>query len=313
MLVESVNGALERTPLVSIFCASYNHENFIAQAIEGFLMQKTNFPFEIIITEDKSTDSTAQIIKEYESKYPEKFVVFYHKENLYSQKIDFFQTEVLPVIKGKYIAWCEGDDYWTDPHKLQEQVDFLEANPECSLVCHRYEQYDQENNISFSDNQDEYFTNTHINGFLFDSNFVFKKHWITKTLTLLFKKEILNITLLTNYKNMRDTILIYYLLNNHKGYCFNQIWGVYRLHNGGICSKVSIQSREKDAYNIYKELYLHEKTTLTRHLYLNQYCNYFYYSKGLCIFHEEFNLLRLVSLLYYIPVKLLKILISKFD
>lgn len=124
----------KKIPLVSILCATFNHEKYISQTIDGFLMQKTNFQFEIIICEDKSTDSTAQIIREYEKKYPELFVTFYHKENLYSKGIDFFQTEAFPIAKGKYIAYCEGDDYWIDPLKLQKQVDFLETHADYGLV-----------------------------------------------------------------------------------------------------------------------------------------------------------------------------------
>jgi glycosyltransferase involved in cell wall biosynthesis len=121
-------------PLVSIFCATYNHENYISDAIEGFLSQITDFKFEVIICEDNSTDNTAEIIKIYEKENPKLIKVFYHKENLHSQKIDFFQTEFLPTAQGKYIAFCEGDDYWTDPLKLQKQVDYLESNQHCSCL-----------------------------------------------------------------------------------------------------------------------------------------------------------------------------------
>jgi glycosyltransferase involved in cell wall biosynthesis len=126
----------ETVPLVSVFCATYNHGKYIGKAIEGFLMQKTNFNVEIIICEDKSTDNTASVIASYEKKAPGKLKVFYHTENLYSQKIDFFKTEFLTTARGKYYAFCEGDDYWTDPLKLQKQVDVLEQNQDCSFAFH---------------------------------------------------------------------------------------------------------------------------------------------------------------------------------
>lgn len=132
-----------KEPLVSIICTAYNHEQFIAQAMDGFLIQKTTFPFEIIVSDDASTDKTASIIHEYEKNYPELFKVFYHQENQYSRHIPFFYNELVESSKGKYIALCEGDDYWTDPLKLQKQVDFLEANPDYGLVHTDYYKFHQ--------------------------------------------------------------------------------------------------------------------------------------------------------------------------
>jgi glycosyltransferase involved in cell wall biosynthesis len=122
------------TPLVSIGCITYNHQDYIRSAIEGFLMQKTNFEFEIIIHDDASTDNTTLIIKEYALKYPKIVFPIFQKENQYSKGINPAFEYVIPKCKGKYIAACEGDDYWTDPYKLQKQVDFLEANPEFGMV-----------------------------------------------------------------------------------------------------------------------------------------------------------------------------------
>lgn len=124
---------MKETPLVSIICTAYNHEVYIKDALEGFLMQKTNFTFEIIISDDASTDKTASIIKQYEINYPQLFKTFYHKENQYSKGIPFFFEELIPACSGKYIAICEGDDFWTDPFKLKKQVDFLEANNDYGL------------------------------------------------------------------------------------------------------------------------------------------------------------------------------------
>ncbi len=124
------------SPVVSIQCITYNHENYIRQAIEGFLSQETNFPFEVIIHDDASTDNTAKIIKEYEEQYPNIIIPIYQTENQYSKKVDIQKTFVFPIIKGKYIAICEGDDYWTDSTKLQKQYDFMEANPDYSLCVH---------------------------------------------------------------------------------------------------------------------------------------------------------------------------------
>jgi len=109
-------------------------EGYIKDALEGFLIQKTDFPFEILINDDASTDSTADIIREYEAQYPNLIKPIYQTENQYSQGKKPNQEFNFPRAIGKYIALCEGDDYWTDPLKLQKQLDFLEENPEYGLV-----------------------------------------------------------------------------------------------------------------------------------------------------------------------------------
>ena len=126
----------DTVPLVSISCITYNHENFIRDAIEGFLMQKTTFPVEILIHDDASTDKTASIVREYEEKYPHLIKPIYQTENQYSKRDGSIGRIQRGRARGKYYALCEGDDYWTDPLKLQKQVDFLEVNPDCSLCFH---------------------------------------------------------------------------------------------------------------------------------------------------------------------------------
>lgn len=126
--------------MVSICCLVYNHKNYIRQALDSFLMQKTNFKFEILINDDCSTDGTTEIIKEYEAKYPDIIKPLYHEENQYSKS--YRQGNMMsitfnfPRVTGKYVAMCEGDDFWTDELKLQKQVDIMEANPDCSFCAH---------------------------------------------------------------------------------------------------------------------------------------------------------------------------------
>ncbi len=128
---------LSNTPLVSIACITYNQSKYVREALESLLMQKINSPIEIIIHDDASTDGTAQIIKEYELKYPDLIIPIYQIENQYSKGVRrILKTFVFPRVRGKYIALCEGDDYWTDPYKLQKQVDFLESHPECVICFH---------------------------------------------------------------------------------------------------------------------------------------------------------------------------------
>ncbi len=122
---------------VSVFCLAYNHEKYIRAALDGFVNQKTNFAFEVLINDDCSTDNTAAIIREYEEKHPDIIKPIYQKENQYSKGVKISREILLPLASGKYLAWCEGDDYWTDPYKLQKQVDFLDSNPDYSGCGHK--------------------------------------------------------------------------------------------------------------------------------------------------------------------------------
>lgn len=123
-----------RDILVSICCVAYNHEKFIRKALEGFVNQKTNFNYEVLVHDDASTDGTAAIIKKFEEKYPSIIRPVYQRENQYQNGGRIIARFLLPKAKGKYIAFCEGDDFWTDSNKLQMQVEALEKNIRCS-VC----------------------------------------------------------------------------------------------------------------------------------------------------------------------------------
>lgn len=138
-------------PLVSILCTTYNHEKYIAQTIEGFLLQKVNFPIEIIIHDDASTDGTAKIVREYAEKYPDLIKPILQTENQYSKKVSVWNTFVYPKAQGKYYAECEGDDYWIDPNKLQRQVDFLESHPDYIFSHTAFKYYDQTNDKFLED------------------------------------------------------------------------------------------------------------------------------------------------------------------
>lgn len=121
---------------VSITCLAFNHEKYIRRALEGFVTQKTSFSFEVLIHDDASTDGTADIIREYEEKYPDIIKPIYQSENQYSKGIEITRTYLWPKAQGKYIATCEGDDFWCDENKLQKQYDFLEAHPDYSACVH---------------------------------------------------------------------------------------------------------------------------------------------------------------------------------
>lgn len=123
----------QQQPLVTVILPTHNHAPFIAQAIESVLMQKTEFPFDILLHDDASTDGTADICRTYAARYPDKITLIAQTENQY-QKDRRIQSHILiPKINAKYTAILDGDDYWTDPEKLQKQAGYLEAHPDCTL------------------------------------------------------------------------------------------------------------------------------------------------------------------------------------
>lgn len=123
--------------MVSILCTAYNHERYINRCLEGFLIQKTTFSYEVLINDDASTDNTRRIIEEYSLEYPNIIKPVYQEENQFSKGIMINRDILFPLARGKYIALCEGDDYWVDPYKLQRQVEALENNPECNMCLCR--------------------------------------------------------------------------------------------------------------------------------------------------------------------------------
>ncbi len=122
--------------MVSISCLVYNHEKYIRQCLDGMLMQKTDFKYEILIHDDASTDGSADIIREYENKYPDIVKPIYQRENQFSKGVSVTWKYQYPRAKGKYIALCEGDDFWTDPNKLQKQFDLLEGDDSIIISTH---------------------------------------------------------------------------------------------------------------------------------------------------------------------------------
>lgn len=139
----------EMFPLVTIRCLVYNHEPYLRQCLEGFVMQKTNFPFEAIVHDDASTDGSAAIIREYAEKYPDIIKPVYEVENQYSKHDGSLRRKMDVHMRGKYIAMCEGDDYWIDSHKLQKQVDFLESHPDYGLVHTDFELVNESNILEY--------------------------------------------------------------------------------------------------------------------------------------------------------------------
>ena len=209
---------IDKRPLVAIHCFVYNHEPYLRDCFEGFVMQQTNFPFVAIVHDDASTDGSATIIREYEEKYPDIIKPIYETENQYSKhdgSLGRVMNAAIEATGAKYVAMCEGDDYWTDPLKLQKQVDFMEANPEYSMCFHGAEIKNETDTKIITTCQNiedkEYFTNEIFPG------------WVVPTASVIYRKSMVE-----SYPKLRHTHLIYYgdivlfLKCTHTG----RIWGM---------------------------------------------------------------------------------------
>lgn len=253
-----------KQPLVSVCCTTYNHENYIRDVIEGFLIQKITFPFEIIIHDDASTDGTTEIIKEYADKYPELIVPIFQTQNQYSQGIKPWPNFVFPKARGKYIALCEGDDYWTDPYKLQKQVGFLEANREYGLV-HGDSNFYIQTTQKWEYNANKFLSNAYE---IKDKRELFNRlvdaDYKIRTATVLFKKELLN-KIKANDRNfaMGDTPMWLDFSQITKFKYIDDLFAVYRIISESV-------SRSK---NKQKQLYF----TLSMAEMRVYYCNKFHY------------------------------------
>lgn len=129
---------------VTVMCTAYNHAGYIRQCLEGFVMQKTTFPFEVIVHDDASTDGTADIVREYAERYPDIFVTILQTQNQYSRHVSIMREFLIPIARGGYFAICEGDDYWTDEYKLQKQVEYLDSHPKCAMCFGRARVFNQQ-------------------------------------------------------------------------------------------------------------------------------------------------------------------------
>lgn len=255
----------DNCPLVSISCITYNHAPYIRQCLDGFMMQQTNFAFEVLIHDDASTDGTTEIIKEYEAKFPDIIKPIFQTENQYSKGIKISATFNFPRVKGKYIAMCEGDDFWTDPLKLQKQVDFLEANSDYVICSHYFNLYSQ--------NQNKYIciAPCSITGnMVFDIEYyVSRADWVTQPNTIMFKKECLSINEYLKYNKSKDLTLFYYLLKKGKGMLLKDIMSVYRSHDNGIWQGASRITRIKADLDTVMCIYNNDRDTLSAKLVKN--------------------------------------------
>ncbi|NLC94034.1 MAG: glycosyltransferase [Treponema sp.] len=265
-------------PLVSIKNLVYNHEKYIAQALDGFLMQKTDFPFEVIVHDDASTDNSAQIIREYEKKFPSIIKPIYETENQYSKHDGSLGRIVNSKLSGKYVAFCEGDDYWIDENKLQMQVDFLENNLEYGMCYTKAKQFIQKKR-KFSRRR----FGTDVRDFedlLFNGNRV-------PTLTTVFRKDLLNSYLKEIYPQdkswlMGDYPMWLYFAHESKVKFLDKVTSVYRVlknsasHSDNVEKSVAFGKSYWDIQNFFSKKYLKKEFESFNECYLRAF---FYVSK----------------------------------
>lgn len=235
---------MENKPLVSICSITFNHAPYIKECLEGFLMQQCDFNFEILIHDDASTDATADIIREFQGKYPQLIKPILQKENQWSQGIRNIQSKFnFSRAKGKYIALCEGDDYWTDPLKLQKQVDFLEQNPDyqmCFSSCELVKEKNVTSTFKPINNSREY------------SDLEILTDWIVPTASILYKNNLGLESEITKSPKVFFGDIFIFLINANKGkvFGFKDKMTAYRLHNDSM-------TNAKKSINYYERLLNH--------------------------------------------------------
>ena len=234
-------------PVVAILCLVYNHEKYLRDCLNGFVMQKTDFPFVAIVHDDASTDNSAEIIKEYAAKYPDIIKPIFETENQYN-KNDGSLNRILYEESSKfdpdYIAFCEGDDYWTNPNKLQIQVETLKTYPECSICTAKVRLIDKEGN-----NTGDYIPSAKLN-FKERTNLddfmkiqIYYGEWSFHMSSIMivpqvFKKYLELRKSIFNTMPYGDLPLLFSAFNLGEGIFLNLETGIYRTLSGGYSSKM---------------------------------------------------------------------------
>lgn len=254
--------------MVSVYCLAYNHEKYIRDALKGFVSQKTDFRFEVFVHDDASTDKTQSIIREYQEKYPDIIKPIYQLENQHSKGVKIVGTILMPLFNGKYVAVCEGDDYWIDEHKLQKQFDYMESHPRCTFCFTNATIINQDNNstrifIPYSRDDQKAFSENKIDYYLQD----FYLLSFIPTASFFFKKNDFNLLLKSNisYCPVGDLRLRLFLTSLGYAHFINENTCVYRQnvpHSAMTSWKNStfLETAERSSKNLKMLLDLDEYT-----------------------------------------------------
>jgi predicted SAM-dependent methyltransferase len=271
-----------KNPLIRVFTTTYNHSSFIKYCLNGILMQKTNFPFEICIYDDCSTDGTSDIIREYVNKYSN-IIYDPQPENYYSKDKALWLKKTMLNMKEhdrKYTAIVEGDDYWTDPYKLQMQVDFLESHSDFSMCSGGYlinNNFNGEQNIQLANLKNSI-------GFEYDFSTAHGFNYLVRTLTVVCRTEAMpEYEIAQKYKFCRDTHMVYHVLKKGKGCYFQRIFGNYNQHAGGIGSGLKHEELIEVNYKAIKEIYCGERDYQARGYFLSSTKDYI----NVCLKNKE--------------------------
>lgn len=225
--------------MVSVCCTTYNHKEFIGQAIESFLLQETSFRYEIVIGDDCSTDGTTEILRSYKEKYPDKIKLILPEKN---RGAHLNTINTLNACEGKYIALCDGDDYWTNPQKLQKQVDFLENNSEYIICCHYTRVIDIHNNTLNMEANPVPLEYTY-------HDLLVGRQVETKTATLVYHNipEVHELLQKPWYPNCYAADKFFKLFatfnTGRKIYVMPEVMSCYRNHAGGVWSMIKNEAR----------------------------------------------------------------------
>ena len=305
---------------VVVRCIAYNQERYIAQALDGFVMQQTDFKFVVVIHDDASTDRNAEIIKEYTEKYPQIIKPIFETENLYSKHdgaLGRVMNKACSQYDPVYIAICEGDDYWIDPYKLQKQVDIMDKNLEYSCCVHEYKEW-VENEKRFRPHSLFYLQNFKGRGIVIDLRKYCKKYFCTKTLTALYRRDALDRSKYHLYDIKFDMTMFYALATQGPIYLMNQTMGVYRINDGGVTSDYNRRSFYERVIPRMFSICREERTIYAQEFvynYIHEYIYYFMrYRQDLFIKCFQYLGLKFnIMLLFYdFPIIILRIIKGKF-
>ena len=326
--------------MVATRCMTYNHAPFIEETLHGFTIQETSFPTIYIVVDDASTDGEQDVLRRWvddnmilkegseiwvkksygslavaplKSNPLSTFAILLLNENHYQSGNGYKRLEYIAEWNAisKYIAMCEGDDYWTDIYKLQKQVDYLEIHPQISFSCTRYNVLNQNNggitlaSNFFFDKKENRDKTTYV----FSRDMAFRNEWISKTLTILYRGDVYDNSIEKRIPRFRDVHRVYFLLSKGNGVCQSFVGGVYRQNDNSTFGGKGILEKHRQNYLVYEGLYNYTGDKLMRATAASCYIELFknHYKSYSC----PRNALQLYSVFWYWPVMSIKKLIKK--